>query len=241
VPAERATPRTQHFGLPRSRKYTLLLVSLVALGLLYPALDFGLGGNLVWTLAAWAVLLGAVQACKRHPFEMLFARWMVIALIVLSTIGFLLSDTRAFAYLYPGILALHIVFFALTMRVILLDVIGSARVTFDTIYGAIALYLLLGVCGAYVLELIHEIDPGAFVDRQGLLQAGDTRTIGTFLYLSFVTLATLGYGDIVPVSSVARLVTSVEAVVGQLYLTILVARLIGLHVAPTRERGSWPH
>jgi hypothetical protein len=58
------------------------------------------------------------------------------------------------------------------------------------------------------------------------------------LYFSLATLTTLGYGDIVPTSAVSRMLASVEAVVGQLYLTVLVARLVGLHIAHSIEQAA---
>ncbi len=58
------------------------------------------------------------------------------------------------------------------------------------------------------------------------------------LYFSFSTLTTLGYGDIVPVSPLARMLTSVEAITGQLYLTVLVARLVGLHITESLSQRS---
>lgn len=237
--AHRPSPPPRATGLaksvlPPSRKYTLLLGSLVLLGLLYPALDFGVGGRAAWTVSTWMVLLGAVRACQRHPLEMYLARWMVAVLVGTAAVRLLVESST----LYFVVLSLHVVFFAWTMRVILWDVLTSRRVTYDTIYGASALYVMLGVAGAFVFELLHEVDPAAFVDVNGVaLRSGDG-SIGNFLYLSFVTLTTLGYGDITPESSLARLMTSGEAVVGQLYLTILVARLVGLHIGGSSTRGS---
>jgi hypothetical protein len=68
--------------------------------------------------------------------------------------------------------------------------------------------------------------PGSFI----VSNEDVSRTGGNFLYYSFVTLTTLGYGDITPASSPARSLSTLEAVTGQLYIAILVARLVGLHI-----------
>jgi Na+/H+-dicarboxylate symporter len=65
----------------------------------------------------------------------------------------------------------------------------------------------------------------------------------TALYFSFVTLTTLGYGDITPVSTAARMLATIQAVIGQMYLTVLVARFVGMHISQAGERrrnDEWP-
>ena len=82
--------------------------------------------------------------------------------------------------------------------------------------------------------LIDVLDPAAFTYTVAGTQRPPTLRIGTgdagILYFSVVTLTTLGYGDIVPTSSISRMLVSVEAITGQLYLAVLVARLVGMHV-----------
>jgi hypothetical protein len=77
----------------------------------------------------------------------------------------------------------------------------------------------MGICFFYFLELTHE---GSFSISKGILN-----DLGPFLYFSFVTLASLGYGDIVPLTGPARSAAILEAVMGQLYLAITIARLVG--------------
>jgi hypothetical protein len=105
--------------------------------------------------------------------------------------------------------------------VILAQVLKKGPITIRRIQGAIAVYLLLGLGWAHVYELIEYLNPGAF--------AGAIYGSGRFsswMYFSFVTLATLGYGDITPVQPLARSLTVAEAITGQLYLAILIARLV---------------
>ena len=206
--------------------------SLVLLGLLYPVLDVGLLGRVSWTIMLWGVLFAAVRVCFRRSFELLVARVLLGVLLVLATVLVLfegLTESEMFWLRLPAV-TLHVAFFGWAIRVILVDVLLSRRVTGDTIFGAASVYMMLGVAGAYVFDLVLLLDKDAFL-MHGQPIADGPETIQTFLYFSFVTLTTLGYGDITPQTSVGRLVSTVLAVFGQLYLTILVARLVGLHVS----------
>jgi len=111
------------------------------------------------------------------------------------------------------------------VSLLLLSKILSVRsdVSGELIAGAVAVYLLLGMIFAFLFGLVEAVSPGSFLDAHS--QAPN------FHYYSMVTLTTLGYGDIVPVTPLARGLGSFEAVLGQLYLTVLVARLVGMHIS----------
>ncbi|MEO2168241.1 MAG: 3-deoxy-7-phosphoheptulonate synthase, partial [bacterium] len=100
----------------------------------------------------------------------------------------------------------------------------------DTIVGGICVYLLLGLCFAISFMLIAELAPTAFSLAAELQwDAGDRKL--DFLYFSFVTLTTLGYGDIAPHGDLAQMLCVAEALIGQLYLAVFVARLVAQHLA----------
>ncbi len=82
-----------------------------------------------------------------------------------------------------------------------------------------------------VLEIIH---PGSFAIGEGQIEVGRL----LFIYYSFVTITTLGYGDITPLTAPANAFSSIEAVTGQIYLVVLVARLVGMHIAQSMDRKS---
>jgi hypothetical protein len=134
-------------------------------------------------------------------------------------------------------------FLAYAIGVILRFLFASPRVTLDTLFASLCVYLLLGVAWALAYSAVDIFDPGAFAAAQQAGASAPVLTIGrggkvTVLYFSFTTLTTLGYGDIVPRSPVARMLTSVEAITGQLYLTVLVARLVGLHLTESLSMGQ---
>jgi len=112
--------------------------------------------------------------------------------------------------------------------VIGIKVFGAGVVTFDRILGAIALYVLIGVVWAEAYQLISIHVPGAYA---GIADDTDSMDRSSWIYFSFVTLTTLGYGDITPVAHAARSLAILEALIGQLYPAIVLARLVSLHVA----------
>ena len=97
------------------------------------------------------------------------------------------------------------------------------RVNADTVKGGICVYILIGLTWMALYRLLYELDPTSF--------SVQFANAWKLLYFSFTTLTTVGYGDITPVSSFAMMLTNLEAIVGQLFLTIFVARLVGLHVS----------
>lgn len=174
----------------------------------------------------------AILACARRTLQ----AWIGISLLVtmqaarfaarLDTLPWLDSGypVLAFAFItYISGLILHKVFF------------GTNDVTTDTIVGSIAVYLMMGLAWAFSFLFLEQAQPGSFLRGDEPL-AGSP--IDVYVGFSFVTLTTLGYGNIHPVTDQANALAYSEAIFGQLYLTILVARLIGMHLAQGRSEPS---
>jgi hypothetical protein len=115
------------------------------------------------------------------------------------------------------------VFFLMTVITLFRLLFSTRRVSADTIKGAVCAYLLIGFLWSILYALCERILPGSFVSTHNQ----DIK----FVYFSFTTLTTLGYGDIVPVGRTAGVLTNMEALTGQIFLAILVARLVGLYIA----------
>ena len=119
------------------------------------------------------------------------------------------------------------------------DVFTTDKVDADTICGSVSVYLLLGAAFGAIYSIVHLLDPQGFSGLEPSFASdpslGPNRAL---MYYSFVTLTTLGYGDIAPVNSFARAAANVEAIFGQLYLTVLVARLVGQHLAMSMQSRS---
>jgi hypothetical protein len=123
--------------------------------------------------------------------------------------------------------------------VVLWDVMRSEVVTVDTIVGALCVYFLFGVTWASGYAFLEMSSPGSFTVAPSLAAAAGwgkgASTLALMQYYSFATLTTVG-ADIAPLSTTARLLTTLESAIGQLYVAVLIARLVGIHTA--RSRGS---
>jgi hypothetical protein len=120
-----------------------------------------------------------------------------------------------------------ILFTAVVIAVILDFILKSEKVSREIIYAAILLYLLAALMWAHLYAFLELVDPASF--NIDISQANVNHM--EFRYYSFVTITTLGYGDILPVTEVAKAFSVLEAVVGQLYLVVAVAWLVGMHVS----------
>ena len=143
---------------------------------------------------------------------------------VISYFGDTYSAVPQWQMVHSGVGALFFTSVALVLLTRIMSV--HTRVTGELIAGSVAVYLLLGIVFAYLFELVNLISPGSFsfVDRP-VLEDPD------FFYFSLVTLTTLGYGDITPLAPIARGLATLEALIGPLYLTVLVARLVGMRIS----------
>ena len=102
------------------------------------------------------------------------------------------------------------------------------KIDVNKIVGSVTIYLLIGIIWALLYALVEEFFTGSF---SGADLANDGNQFWDLIYFSFVTLATLGYGDILPVNTYARTLAYMEAIAGQFYIAILVASLVGAHLS----------
>ena len=142
-------------------------------------------------------------------------------------------------YLTPAIC------FGFTAYVVIRDVYRHESVTTDTILGAINVYLLISFAFMFLHAAVLMVRPDAYLFAgEPILEyfrsTPDSRGFSTMLYFSFTTLTTLGYGDIVPSGAFARLVTSAESVIGQLFVAIIIGRLVGLEVSARSHMARSP-
>jgi voltage-gated potassium channel len=123
---------------------------------------------------------------------------------------------------------LAIVFLVFVTRVFIWTVMTDATVTADTLVGAVAAYLLIGITYGLGYGLLEQLIPGSFRDT---VQPGRTLHPAEFIFFSFVTLTTVGYGDIIPWGGHARSLVILESVTGIMYPAVFIGRLIGLHIS----------
>ena len=125
-------------------------------------------------------------------------------------------------------LSFAMIFLGYVGYVALREVLSSSRVSPDVLMGGVAVYLLIGHCFGFVFALIHLWNPGCITNVPA--ESGPLK-MEAFEYFSFVTLTTLGYGDMAPVGLVARRLVVAEALLGQMYLTMFIGRLVGFSMA----------
>jgi len=121
-------------------------------------------------------------------------------------------------------------FFGFVVLQLLLFIIRPPRVDSEGLCAGITIYLMLGLFWSLAYSLIDWLAPDSFVFN-AVPTSGRSMQGFQALYFSFITLSTIGYGDIVPVSKLARMLAIVEAVTGMFYVTLLIARLVSLYSA----------
>lgn len=216
-------------------RYGSLLVSLILLIILQPSAETLLGKYLLEFLFV-ATLFAGLRAVhiQRTVLRLLLA--LLVASLVCTVAGTLLDQYVVFAFGLGG----RSIFLALVALTILYDLFTTRRVTGDTLAGAVCVYLLIACIWSYGYLLTEFFVPESFSFTQAHVRMDMwlSKEFYPFLYFSLVTMTTVGYGDMSPVSTEARTLATTEAIVGQIYLTILVARLVGMHLVNFSEKSN---
>lgn len=168
-------------------------------------------------------------------------RWTLIAasLLAVPTIGLQwLSSSDESGWMIGANTALTGAFLVFATGTTLSSVLRARDIKLDTILGAVAAYLLIGCTFIMAFVSLERAIPGSFLKGgEVILVAPQLNLTPDFIYFSFVTLTTLGYGDITPMTDVARLLSITEAIVGQLYIAILIASLVAKRIS---QHGATP-
>ena len=133
---------------------------------------------------------------------------------------------------------LQIMFLAFICVHIFSFILGARALTSQLIFAALCMYLMMGLLWSFIYTLLVAIDPDS-IKLASIIdwEEGVRDVFSEMYYFSFVTLTTLGYGDILPVSRLARSLATMEAILGQLYLAVIIASLVGIQIS-SRSHGS---
>ncbi len=211
-------------------RFLFLLISILCLLVIAPIFKDFIGIRVLMDIFTTAILISGVYVVSKKRYVPLTAA--LLALPMLVSIW-----TNRFVEIPSLVLVgdcFGIAFLVFLVAVILSFIFREQEVTVNVIYGAIVVYLLIAIMWAFVFSVLESIHPGSFKIGEGQIEAGRP----LFIYYSFVTITTLGYGDITPVTAPANSFSFLEAVTGQIYLVILVARLVGIHIAQSMDRKS---
>lgn len=210
-------------------RYSYLLAASFALILGHPLLEWlGMDPG-VYGLLGMGVFAAGLYAVIGEGRLTTAAYVLAIAAIACSLFASGLGS-RPF---YLAAIAVAVAFMGFVTMLILRSVMTSERVTIDTLYGAVAGYVLLGITWGTLYFLVEFVSPASFhstTAASAYIKGKD------FTFFSFVTLTTIGYGDMVPISSLAKSLVIVEAVTGIMYPAVMIGRLIAMHSANPRDR-----
>jgi len=215
----------------------LILLSALVLGLVCEPVVLGLR-NQLWLFDFFytVIVLSVMGALAVRRRTRLFVMWFGALTLLTTWIahalgGPLLTGTRVISE------TCNVVFLSFSVFAVVRAVIRRRAITLDSVFGAISGYLLLGLAWSNAYMILHGVSPGAF--HYGPTLAPYAADAGArmplFTYYSFVTLSTLGYGDMTPVTHAARTFSWVEAVSGQFYIAVLVAGIVSTLVAPANR------
>ncbi|MBC2736361.1 MAG: two pore domain potassium channel family protein [Desulfobacteraceae bacterium] len=209
-------------------RFNILLMTLLLLLLIYPFLEHFQLVGLTYLLNVFTtiILISSVHAVSESRRQLVLALSIIVPAIVLGW-G---RELFQFEMSQVGATIMQIIAFGFIAYNILGYALRGGRVDAEKVAAAVCVYLLLGVVWQELYVLVDILIPGSF--NAEALSGRD------FLYYSFITLSTLGYGDITPANGPAQALAYTEALVGQLYLTILVARLVGLYIANAGSDGA---
>jgi hypothetical protein len=207
----------------------LLVMLVITLFVVTPLASSAIIGSEIMLCFVAVLTITGVAAVSGRPAVVIVVMLLAVSGIVLDWLAHF--EQRTSLRVLDDLLRLA---FVLTLAVVVtIQVFRPGSVTHHRVQGAICVYLLAGMSWAYAYEILLALDPAALHIPENFSTAS-VRT-GLMRYFSFVTLTTLGYGDILPVSPVARSLASSEALFGQLYPAVMIARLISFEILDRRR------
>lgn len=220
-------------ALEGSHRYGLVLV-VVGVPI---AFSLAVTGNEPWSrflsvlLFAFAIIIILAVANARRRVQIV-ALVLLVAVVMTSLIDLIVDSTPTLG-VARAIVGIMIALAPFTLvRGVIQHLRAEGRVTLDAVYGAVAIYLLIGAFFASIDNAVGAIGSASFFNQ------ADNPPFETYLYFSYVTLSTVGYGDFTPATSLARALAIAEALFGPLYLVTVVAVLVSNIGRPAPRRGG---
>ena len=199
-----------------------LLIALALLFFFFPFVEEVKGGDVIVSILLSLVLLSAVLAVADRKGVFFIALVLAIPAIAGRWINHFRPDLAP----PPVFLVAGLALIAFVVANLLRFVLRAPSVNTEVLCASISAYLMLGLLWTVAYWLVAQVNPNAFG-----FNTGPKETMSGFnaFYFSFITLSTVGYGDITPVSRIARWLAAMEAMTGLLYVAILISRLVGLY------------
>lgn len=216
-------------------RFSLMLISIVAMFFVVPLV--GGDQSVIDKVVGWfsiAVLISCLRAIARTRGFFIFMTVLTLINILMSGSEIIMQDDSQSFRL--AVLGFRIIYYVLVFLSIMRFVLNRDPVNGDKICGAISAYLLMGMIWSFVYSIFFIMDDTCISVPQVWLDP-ETVTINSFwsIYFSFTTLTTLGYGDVTPQTPLTQSYAVMQAAIGQIFLAVIVARLIALHITHGRD------
>ena len=204
-------------------RFLILLCTLLFFVIGAPFIDALIKHHLLVDIFITTVFIAGMYAIVGEKLHLIIGVLLALPMIISIWLGYVIKSTiivvvgQTFGIIFIGFAIFELIRF----------ILNSEKVTKEVLYAAIIIYLLMALMWSFAYMVLEVIVPGSFSMRESGLDVSQF----VFLYYSFVTITTLGYGDITPVTHQAGALTILEAIVGQIYLVVLVSFLVGMFVS----------
>jgi hypothetical protein len=213
--------------------FGFMLVGLLVLWAIAPILAMAKDSTaqiVLYVALGGALCLGAWSLSRDRWFFLLAVSVTSLA-VVCSIVAYMTGNALANSL----VLSLEIVFWVVSAYFVGRHVLAPGRVDLNRIAGGICIYMIAATVWAFAYTLVEQLSPNAF---NGLGSATFEGQLAEMLYFSYVTLTTLGYGDVTPAHPVTRWLVQTQAVFGQLYIAIMIATLVGMWIADATRNNA---
>jgi hypothetical protein len=209
---------------------SVFLFLLIIVGFVFPSIGLEVDNLPLYADIAFSIVLvvGTTIAWANRRLFVLASLVVIVAIVVRWVAWWVPSRTLALWSVSTGLVAM----FTIT-AVLLWQVFRPGPVTVKRIQGALAAYLCIGAGWAHAYHVVALLNPGAFNST-----GSDLSAVSTWVNYSFGMLTTVGYAGITPMRPLAHTLGSAEAITGQLYLAVLVARLVSMQASSTGKAGT---
>ena len=217
--------RTNHTFIQTlsERRFFILLILILLAIVLTPFLDDFIETRILMDAFLTVIFFTIIFAIRSKRIHVIIASILVLPLVV-STWSIYFHDYThidSFTKIFGAL------FFGYAVVIILQIIVRSTEITKEIIFAAVVAYLLIALMWGFLYMILELLIPGSFSFPDKGLRNENMR----FEYFTFVTITTLGYGDVTPLTNKASALALLEAIVGQIYLVVLVAWLVGMHVS----------
>ena len=205
-------------------RFISIIIAIIAVIFVSPYLqEIGKSGHLIHNLLLTLIPLTSYYSLVREKNRAIIILFLTAPFVILYSIAFLYTNF----YLQIATYGIGVILYLYIIVLLVIKLLSFRVVTANLIYSAIAAYLMIGVMLAGIYYVLEGISPGSIV---GISQYGD------LICFSFVTLATLGFGDITPQSILSKRLAVLEAAMGGIYLSVIIAIIVGRYILMQVER-----